>query len=107
MSQNSWHSALLAAALVLTEHAAYAQESMPDMLRRVAPSVVRITVDGEAVGSGFVYPTPRHITTSYSVVNRDGKLMVVLASGRLTRARVVAWSEADNLAILELSLIHI
>lgn len=72
------------------------------MLVRVAPTVVQIKVGEETVGSGFVYPTPRHVTTAYSVVNRDGELRVVLAGGALVPARVVAWSEADDLAILEL-----
>ncbi len=93
---------LVAGALAFVSRAAYAQESMPDMLLRVAPSVVQIKVGEEAVGSGFVYPTQRHVTTSYSVVNRDGELVVILAGDKLVHARVVAWSEADDLAILEL-----
>jgi S1-C subfamily serine protease len=72
------------------------------MLRRVAPGIVQIKVGDEAVGSGFVYPTPKHVTTAYSVVNRDGELNVVTAGGRVEHARVVAWSDADDLAILEL-----
>lgn len=75
---------------------------MPDMLRRVAPSVVQIKVDKDAVGSGFVYPTPRHVTTAYSSVNRDGEISVVLSGGVRAVARVVAWSKDDDLAILEL-----
>jgi hypothetical protein len=72
------------------------------MLRRVAPSVVQIKADKEAVGTGFVYPTPRHVTTSYTVANHDGELTVVLANGNSATAKVVAWSEADDIAILEL-----
>jgi hypothetical protein len=102
LSQNTWHSALIAAALVLTQHAAHAQESMPDMLRRIAPSVVQIKADKEAVGTGFVYPTPRHVTTSFTVANHDAELTVVLANGNSATAKVVAWSEPDDIAILEL-----
>jgi S1-C subfamily serine protease len=54
-----------------------AEESLPDVLRRVAPSVVQVEVDKEAVGSGFVYPTPRHVTTVYTAINDDGEVWVV------------------------------
>jgi S1-C subfamily serine protease len=80
---------------------AYAQESVPDVLRRVAPSVVRIKV-GDELGSGFVYPTARHVTTSYTLVNHEGELELVLGGGKRLHARVAAWSEADDVAILEL-----
>ncbi len=101
-SVGPWPAVLLVAALALVEHAAHAQESTSEMLVRVAPSVVQIRAGEDAVGTGFVYPTRRHVTTAYSVVNRDGALTVVLAGGKLAPARVVAWSEADDLAILEL-----
>ena len=77
------------------------QEALPNMLWRVAPSIVQVHV-GDQWGSGFVYPTPRHVTTAYSVVNRNDDVEVVLGNGRVFRARVVAWSVADDLAILEL-----
>jgi hypothetical protein len=77
-------------------------ETLPDVLRRVAPKVVRVQYDEDSIGTGFVYPDDRHITTAYSVVNRKGEPEVVLRTGAVFKVKVVAWSEEDDLAILEL-----
>lgn len=101
--QIGFYSALAGLAFLSAQSMAFAQEPIPDVLRRVAPAVVQIRMGDDLTGSGFVYPTPRHVTTSYSVVNHHSDPTVVLAGGTLASARVVAWSEADDLAILELS----
>lgn len=97
----AWWCAALTTGLVMVPGVTLAEESLPDMLRRVAPSVVQVVVDEEAVGSGFVYPTPRHVTTAYTAVNHDGEVWVVLTGGVRARARVVAWSRTDDIALLE------
>jgi len=78
-----------------------AEDRWPAVFEHAAPSVVQVRV-GEGWGSGFVYPTSRHVVTAYSVVNQEGPLTVALDDGSVTTARVVAWSEADDLAIVEL-----
>jgi hypothetical protein len=73
----------------------------PAILDRIAPYVVKVR-RGDAWGTGFVFDTPRHVVTSYFIVNSPGDLQVVAADGAARSARVVAWSKADDLAILEL-----
>jgi hypothetical protein len=93
---------LVAVALTQAAGVARAQEVTADVLLRAAPAVVRIKADDDAVGSGFIYPTSKHVTTAYTAINHHGDLTVVLADGKSVPARVVAWSDADDLAILEL-----
>lgn len=98
-----WHSWLVSVAAPFVAQVAKAEESVPDMLRRVAPSIVRIKSDDDVAGSGFVYPTSRHVVTSYTAVNHDGELLVEVGPNARIPARVVAWSEKHDVAILELA----
>ncbi len=63
-------------------------ETLPDVLRRVAPKIVRVQYDEDSIGTGFVYPDERHITTAYSVVNRKGDPEVVRGREDRHRARL-------------------
>lgn len=98
-----WCSVLVAVALLQAAGVVRAQEVTADVLLRAAGSVVRIKADADAVGSGFIYPTSKHVTTAYTAINHHGDLSVVLADGKSVSARVVAWSDDDDLAILELA----
>jgi len=76
-------------------------ETLPAMLTRVAPSIVKVR-RGSRWGTGFVFGSRRTIVTSYELVNGPGALQIVAADGVNRVARVVAWSEAEDLALLEL-----
>lgn len=73
----------------------------PAILDHIAPYVVKVG-RGAAWGTGFVIDTPRYVVTSYFIANSPGDLQVVAGDGAARSARVVAWSKADDLAILEL-----
>lgn len=99
--------AILASSLVLAAAAPAGasgpvDDAWPDALRRTAPAVVQVRC-GDYRGSGFLYSTASHVVTSFAVANHGGDLSVVASDGTVHRARVVAWSEADDLALLELS----
>jgi S1-C subfamily serine protease len=65
------------------------------------PSVVRVEC-GDAVGTGFFFHSPHHVATALHVVETGRDVWVVRGDGSTTNARVVAWDEALDLAILEL-----
>src|SRR5688572_29155851 len=71
------------------------------MLTRIAPAIVKVRC-GDSWGTGIVYGSSRHVVTAYTLVNVSGELAVVASDGKLFDARVVAWSEKDDLAVLEL-----
>jgi S1-C subfamily serine protease len=63
-------------------------------------SVVRVR-SGNTWGSGFVYPSPRHVVTAFGVVSLGQGVTVVTDDGARIPARVVARDEAFGVAVLE------
>jgi S1-C subfamily serine protease len=65
-------------------------------------AVVRVRSGGEW-GAGFLYRTPRHVVSSFSLVEQGRGITVVDRRGRSASARVVARDEAFDLVVLELA----
>lgn len=102
--------ALLVAVWVGSPPAALAQATSPppslpdltpDLLMRLAPSVVKVRV-GRVWESGFVFGTPRHVVTSYAHVIASSDVEVIGSDQRSHHARVVAWSRSADLVVLKL-----
>ncbi len=64
-------------------------------------SVVRIETD-HGLGTGFFYHSPEHVATAYHVVHNARAIEIALDDERRVPARVVAWDERYDLAILRL-----
>jgi hypothetical protein len=71
LAQIGFYSALAGLAFLSAQSVALAEEPIPDVLRRVAPAVVQIRMGDDLTGSGFVYPTPRHVTRSRDLSCKD------------------------------------
>lgn len=63
-------------------------------------ALVRVR-SGNAWGAGFVYPTPRHVVTSFGLVALGRPATVVSTTGERLAARVVARDEEFGIAVLE------
>ncbi|HEY2405769.1 MAG TPA: serine protease [Polyangiaceae bacterium] len=57
---------------------------------------------GARWGTGVVFENAHTVLTSYELVNVSGELRVVVAGPASIAAKVVAWSKADDLAVLDL-----
>lgn len=78
-------------------------EFIQQVYRTTKPSVVRITRPDGALGTGFVFFSPKHVATALHVVDLGRDVRVEFPGGRATRAQVVAVDEAHDLAVLELA----
>jgi putative serine protease PepD len=72
------------------------------LYQRVQPSIVLIRTR-QAEGTGFLFHSNRHIATAFHVVSEGQPIRVILASGQELAARVVAWDEEWDIALLELA----
>jgi S1-C subfamily serine protease len=68
---------------------------------RAAGSVVRIR-SGDQWGAGFVYHSPRHVVTAFSLMARGRPVTVVTRDGTRLEAQLLAKDESYDLAVLEL-----
>jgi S1-C subfamily serine protease len=74
--------------------------SVPDVVRRVEPSVVSIfTRDG--LGSGVIWSSDGLIVTDHHVVAGNEQVEVAFADGRRAPARVLAGDPVTDLAVLQ------
>src|ERR687891_1805191 len=74
--------------------------SVPDVVRRVEPSVVSIfTRDG--LGSGVIWSSDGLIVTDHHVVVGNEQVEVAFADGRRAPARVLAGDPVTDLAVLQ------
>jgi hypothetical protein len=64
------------------------------------PSVVRIEC-ADAIGTGFFFHSPNHVATAFHVIASGRDVQIVFADGSEAEGVVVAWSAAEDLAILE------
>ena len=64
-------------------------------------AVVRIETD-HGLGTGFFYHSPQHVATAYHVIENARSIMIALDDDRRLEARVVAWDERYDLAILRI-----
>jgi len=71
--------------------------------KETKPSVVRITRPDGALGTGFVYFSPKHVATALHVVDLGRDVRVEFPSGKHTTAEIVAVDEVHDLALLELA----
>lgn len=73
---------------------------IPQIVRRVEPSVVAVLTDaGE--GSGVVWESSGLVVTNRHVVAQATRLDVAFADGKRSRARIVAADAVTDLAVLE------
>ena len=99
--------AFLAASLFSST--ALAQESecpqffIEKVYKETKPSVVRITRPDGALGTGFVYFSPKYVATALHVVDLGRDVRVEFPSGKHTTAEIVAVDEVHDLALLELA----
>jgi putative serine protease PepD len=108
------------AAAVPASNASFAP-SVASLYKRVAPSVVEITVTGgnessdvipepfgpregqpQGTGTGWVYDSEGHIVTNHHVVAGADTVQVRFADGTEATARVVATDSSTDVAVLEL-----
>jgi len=87
-----------------------APDNFADLVDKVAPSVVNISVNGGAtgdaassLGSGFIIDSKGIIVTNNHVVADSDDIMVVLWNGEQLRARVVGRDPATDIAILRVT----
>lgn len=76
--------------------------AVPDIVQEVEPSVVSVEV-GRAAGSGVIWDEDGIIVTNEHVVEEDGRIDVIFASGRHEEARVVATDPVTDLALLQVN----
>ena len=80
------------------------QDSLAPLYEQVSPGVVAIRVlglDGQTLGSGFVFDTKGHIVTNYHVVSGQSYVEVTFPSGVKARGRVHGLDAASDLAVLK------
>lgn len=71
--------------------------------RVTKPSVVRITRPDGGLGTGFVFHSKRHVATALHVVDLGRSVRVEFPDGKVIGAKVAAWDDVHDLAILELA----
>lgn len=73
-----------------------------DLYNEVRDSIVLVRA-GDSEGTGFAFMSSRLIATAFHVIEGEPAPVVVLSSGKELPAKVVAWDEEWDLALLELS----
>ena len=73
---------------------------IPELVRRVEPSVVAIALGGGGEGSGVVFDADGAIVTNNHVVEGASTVEVVLATGETLRGRVEATDRLSDLAVV-------
>lgn len=74
---------------------------VPDLYRRVVPSVVLITTSKGSLGSGTVVTDQGTVLTANHVIAGGGDLTIVFADGTRARAEVVSTNPKKDTALLE------
>lgn len=85
------------------EHRPPLSGDIPEIVRRVQPSVVAVLSAG-GEGSGVIYDASGVIVTNHHVVAGAGSLEVILATGRTLPASVVATDALTDLAVLRVGV---
>ncbi len=114
LGRKALSAAFLAAALLSSAPSAVSARPAPDnfadLVDKVAPSVVNISVNGGAagddansLGSGFIIDSKGIIVTNNHVVADSDDIVVVLWNGEQLRARVAGRDPATDIAILRVT----
>ena len=74
--------------------------TVPDIVRRIEPSVVAVIVD-EGEGSGVIWDESGLIVTNEHVVRKTKEVQILFASGRRVEARVRAVDPLADIALVE------
>lgn len=106
----------LVATTTLLPGAAHAGPSASEMIERMLPSVVRITVHAltssaeggaeESFGSGFVVDPKGYILTNQHVVDRAYEIIITLNDGTIHHAKLVGTADDVDLALLKIESHH-
>jgi len=83
------------------------EKTAVDLFQAVSPSVVQVVSQNRAAGSigsgtGFIWDRAGHVVTNDHVVGDGSDLMVRLADGRLTGAKLVGRAPNYDLAVIRL-----
>lgn len=78
------------------------EASMSRIYKASKGAVVRIERPDGALGTGFLFMTPKHVLTAFHVVDLGRGLVVKFANGKRMGAVVVATDTEHDLALLEL-----
>lgn len=72
------------------------------LYEKVRESIVLVRA-GDSEGTGFAFMNPKLIATAFHVIEGEPSPVVVLASGKELPAKIVAWDDEWDLALLELA----
>lgn len=92
------------APVTLAQQAVGEEESLPDMVARVSPSVVGVATrqDGQqGIGSGVVVSENGYILTNHHVAAEGAEVTLIFADGTKELARAVWSNQAMDLAIIK------
>jgi serine protease Do len=79
--------------------------SIPEIVKKVSPSVVAISTQssaGEGVGTGMIFSETGNILTNYHVIKGAKSIKVMLSDGNEVSAKVVNFDEAADVAVIKL-----
>jgi S1-C subfamily serine protease len=83
------------------------QDDLERLYEEASPGVVSIRVlslDGQTLGSGFVYDKSGHIVTNYHVVRTESDVEVTFSTGDKTNARIIGVDPDSDLAVLKVDI---
>lgn len=83
------------------------QDDLERLYEEASPGVVSIRVlslDGQTLGSGFVYDKSGHIVTNYHVVRTESDVEVTFSTGDKTSARIIGVDPDSDLAVLKVDI---
>lgn len=75
--------------------------SIPQLVKRVSPSVVAITLTSGGEGSGVVWDEQGHIVTNNHVVDGVASVRIQTAAGKRVEGRVLATDPRTDLAVVK------
>ncbi len=83
------------------------QDDLVRLYEKASPGVVSIRVlslEGQTLGSGFVYDKVGHIVTNYHVVRTESDVEVTFSTGTKTNARIIGVDPDSDLAVLKVDI---
>jgi S1-C subfamily serine protease len=83
------------------------QDDLMRLYEGASPGVVSIRVlslNGQTLGSGFVYDKDGHIVTNYHVVRTESDVEVTFSTGTKTNARIIGVDPDSDLTVLKVDI---
>jgi S1-C subfamily serine protease len=73
-----------------------------EVYQKVSQAAVRISNGQNTVGSGLIYDNQGHVVTANHVVDELSEIYIILPDGKVSKATILGYSEASDIAILTL-----